>query len=57
MTHVYYCERDNKTIYVIDRKTAPRMGAVITAYGSKWEVFYIEHHRIGKMVARCEPVQ
>ena len=40
--HVYHCERGDKTVYILDRKTKPCMGQIITAYGSKWQVWYIE---------------
>lgn len=54
MTHTYVCERDGNSVYILDRKTKPRMGQVITAYGFKWQVWYIEYH--GKScAARLEP--
>ena len=41
--HEYYCQyNDGRTAYILDRKTKPRMGQIITAYGSKWQVWYIE---------------
>ena len=52
--HTYFCERGDKTVYILDRKTKPRMGQIVSAYGTKWQVWYIEtagdKHR-----ARLEP--
>lgn len=56
--HVYVCMRGDKTVYVLDRKTKPKMGAVITAYGSRWQVWYIEDlpgQQRGLCRARLEP--
>lgn len=54
-THVYFCERNGKTVYVLDRKTKPRMQQVISAYGSKWQVWYVEYEPSGVCRARLEP--
>lgn len=53
--HIYHCENDEKTMYIVDRKTKPRIGQVITAYGRKFEVWYIEDQH-GRYRARCELV-
>lgn len=45
----YHCQRGDKTVYILDRKTKPRIGQVITAYGSKWQVWYIEEGVDGKL--------
>lgn len=50
----YHCQRGDKTVYILDRKTKPRMGQVITAYGYKWQVWYIEEGA-GSHRARLEP--
>ncbi len=54
--HEYICERGEKTVYILDRKTKPRMGEIITAYGSKWQVWYIEEKPLSGLArARLEP--
>lgn len=55
MTHTYYLEREDDVLFEIDRKTKPRIGMVLTAYGLKWQVWYIEEYA-GRCRARCEPV-
>lgn len=53
--HAYHCERNNRTIYILDRKTKPRIGATIKAYGTKWQVWYVEERPDGRCRARLEP--
>jgi len=53
--HTYVCERNERTAYILDRKTKPRMGQIITAYGSKFQVWYIEEKPDGRCNARLEP--
>lgn len=56
MSEVYnriYLERDDGTIqFEIDRKTRPHIAQVLSAYGQRWEVYYIED-RGGKTYARA----
>jgi len=55
MSHEYVCERNGRTVCILDRKSPPKIGKVITAYGSKWQVWYIEYEPSGKCRARLEP--
>lgn len=55
MEHTYFCEKeDGSTQWVEYRKTKPKMGQVITAYGDKWQVWYIEELPSGRYNARLE---
>lgn len=53
--HVYHCEKGDVTVYILDRKTRPRMGQIIKAYGTRWQVWYIEEQN-GRCRARLERV-
>ena len=52
--HTYVCD-DGSCIAFLARKTKPKIGQVITAYDTKWEVWYIEDRPDGHCTARLEP--